>query len=250
MEQHQNWLRIVLCLDFVGLPALKRILHDEIGAPEDGKKLYIYLYQFKSSFEQEEISADQREKILPISKITDTDKFDITLYSLIINNIIKCNKLKIQTNRKFIYGLKNFRNRIYHMGDKKMEEADFEREWSLVIRFFHCYNKFNTKSVTSLKTDSLISSKYMERIIFIFIQGNLLFFMSTSGVETRSFGWLFNFELTLILSPLTSNTNLSLFCLVWLQVRKALAPWFEGDIKYHRHCELYFTRITLISFYF
>ena len=102
------------------------------------------------------------------------------------------------------------------MGDKKMEEVDFEREWNLVIRFFHGYNKCNSKSVTSLKTDSLTSPKYIERMIFILSEGNLSFFMGTSGVEIRSFGWLVNFELTLILSSLTSNIHLSLFCLIWL----------------------------------
>lgn len=183
MEQHQNWLRIVVCLDVVGLPALKSILHVEIGAPEDGKKLYIYLDQFTSAFEQEGISADQKKKLFPSCNITDEDKFDITLYSLIINTIIKFKKLKIQTNRKFIYGLRNLRNRIYHMGDKKIEQVDFETEWNLMIRFFHCYIKFYTESVTSLKTDSLISSKYMERIIFIYVQGNLSFLCVPQGLK-------------------------------------------------------------------
>ena len=95
MEQLQNWLRIVVCLDIFGLPALKNILHDEIGAPEDGKELYLYLHKFKSAFKQEKISEDQKQKLFPLSNITDEDEFDISLYSLIINTIIKYDKRKI-----------------------------------------------------------------------------------------------------------------------------------------------------------
>ena len=192
MEQHQNWLRIVVCLDVVGLPALKSILHVEIGAPEDGKKLYIYLDQFTSAFEQEGISADQKKKLFPSCNITDEDKFDITLYSLIINTIIKFKKLKIQTNRKFIYGLRNLRNRIYHMGDKKIEQVDFETEWKRLEKGLLTWC---TISVVLYSTDQLIvklllSFRYLFAIFltaFAIYDRNLFVFKRARNLKLANF---------------------------------------------------------------
>ena len=175
LEKFLPWLRIVVGLDLIALPWLKRILQEKLGAPEDGKKLYKYLEEYQAKFEEEGIKPSQTEKLFPKDEAkTDETKFDITLYGFIIRTIAKHTQTNIQEDIKVVNSIVNFRNRMKHMGNKKMNEQEFKKQWKEIVTFFH-QNGFNVNVISSLKSDVLLSPKYVESVIVFLLEGNVSF---------------------------------------------------------------------------
>ena len=175
IEEHVPWLRIVIGLDFVTLPWLKRILHEKLYTPEDGKELYKFLGKYRAKFEEKGIKGSQREKLFPKGKAkTDEADFDITLYGFIIKVIAEHTQKNIQKDIKIIDNLLSLRNRLKHKGNTKMNEKEFKNQWKEMLTFLK-ENGFDVNSISSLKTDVLLSPKYVESVISFLMEGNMGF---------------------------------------------------------------------------
>lgn len=173
LKDYLPWLRLVVALDRVALPWFKDILHDKLNAPEDASDLYKYLQDYKAGFKEQNINFQQERKLFPKDKIkTDETIFDVTLYGFIIKVIAVCQNESIQD--RVINQLLEKRNELLHMGNKIMSEQAFNNEWKKMTIFFR-ENKFNLDRISSLKTDPLLSQKYVDMVFLFLIEGNVWF---------------------------------------------------------------------------
>ena len=65
LEEYEKWFQIVIALDTIGLPWLKGILYNELGAPEDGGELYKYFEQYQAILEEAKITPSQKKHFFP-----------------------------------------------------------------------------------------------------------------------------------------------------------------------------------------
>ena len=107
-QNHENWLRLVVLIDYGGLKLFKEVLHTKEGLPEDGSQLYHELLPYKDKMQ----FPDQKEILCPQSGVTDESKFDITLYTKLIEKMFK------GRYQDLIKDLRQNRNNLYHMANQ------------------------------------------------------------------------------------------------------------------------------------
>lgn len=93
MKECQNWLHVNLACEICLKEALRSILHlKKHGLPEDGRKLYKRMVQFKTSHERElrkVIHDTQWNIICPASGVSNSKDWDITIIKVVIQYEVK-----------------------------------------------------------------------------------------------------------------------------------------------------------------
>ena len=138
---YEKWLRLMTLIDHAG----KKICHDLLfiteRLPEDGKLLYKILKDNEFYIKP---NREQGLFLYPDNHCTDKSKFDITLYTRIIQGLY---------GNKYVYYLNNLRklrNKLFHTGSTNLTQADFETLWRDASNTLESYN-FDMNSVAGLK---------------------------------------------------------------------------------------------------
>ena len=152
-QNHENWLRLVVLIDYGGSKLCKEVLHTKEGLPEDGSQLYHKLLPFKDKMQY----PDQREVLCPQSRVVDESKFDITLYTKLIEKMFK------GKHEHLIKDLRKNRNDLHHMASKYISDSNFETRWKSTCDMLQRHGF--TETVDDLKTGSLLTIKKLERIL-------------------------------------------------------------------------------------
>ena len=152
-QNSEKWLRLLTLIDYAGTQLYKEILHTKEGLPNDGAQLYrrLTVYKDKMQFNKE------KEILSPPNRVTDENKFDITLYTNLIQVMFK------SKYEALINDLRKKRNRLHHMANKDMSETDFESEWNSTCDMLQGYG-FN-RPVKDLKIGNLLSNKNLKKIL-------------------------------------------------------------------------------------
>ena len=152
-QNSERWLRLVTLIDYAGMYLCKEVLHTKEGLPYDGAQLYSCLKIYKDKMRFKE----QKEILCPSNGITDETKFDITLYTSLIQVMFgfKYNAL--------IKDLRDNRNELHHMANKDMSQSDFNKHWNSTCSKLKGYG-FH-KAVRDLKTGNLLSNQNLEKIL-------------------------------------------------------------------------------------
>ena len=152
-QSSENWLRLVTLVDYAGVHLCKEVLHTKEGLTTDGAELYQTLkdYSIKGLYRE------QQEIVFPKNGKTDESKFDITLYTLLIQQMFS------STYNDLIRTLRDIRNDLCHMSDKKISESGFEKQWNIICTKLkkHGFNE----PVNELKTGYLPSIELVKKIL-------------------------------------------------------------------------------------
>ena len=151
-QNHENWLRLVVLLDYAGLKLCKEVLHAKEGLPEDGSQLYQHVLPFKKSMQFK----DMQEILCPPSKVTDESKFDLLLYMRLINVMFRGKYTLL------IRDLRRNRHELIHLRDKSISDLDFKRRWNSVCDMLQRHGFVET--FEDIKTGSLHTTEVSESI--------------------------------------------------------------------------------------
>ena len=128
-------------------------MHDREGLPTDGAQLHCRLLKFQNEMQFD----DQKELLCPSDKNTDESKFDITMYTKLIQVMFK-EKYNI-----FISDLRRKRILLYHMKNKDISESNFEKEWNNAC--FMLKGHGFDENVHDLKNGNLLSVEKQIKIL-------------------------------------------------------------------------------------
>ena len=159
-----RWLRLVSLIDYAGRELCAEVLHSTEGFPRDGRQLYGKLKSYKGKIQYK----DQKEILCPSNGITDESKFDLTLYTNLLQVLFKDKYNSMMNN------LRKYRNELFHMGEKCMSESDFENKWNDTCNMLRAHGF--TKSVKNLKNGNLPAEEELKKILASFerqIQGTV-----------------------------------------------------------------------------
>ena len=152
-EDSGNWLRLVTLTDYAGGNLCKEVLHIKEGLPTDGAELYQKLkdYNIKGLYR------NQQEIVFPKNRKTDEGKFDITLFTNLIQQMFSTR------HNDLIRTLRDIRNGLCHMSDKKISDSDFQKQWNSICAKLQKHG-FNER-VDELKNGHLPSMECVEKIL-------------------------------------------------------------------------------------
>ena len=152
-ESSENWLRLVTLIDYAGVYLCKEVLHTKEGLATDRAELYQTLNHYNITG----LNKKQEEIVFPKNGKTDESKFDITLYTHLIQQMFS------STYNDLIRTLRDMRNYLCHMAYKKISESDFQRQWNFVYSKLQKHG-FN-EPVNELKTGYLPSIESVKKIL-------------------------------------------------------------------------------------
>ena len=150
---NERWLRLVTLIDYAGLKLCKDVLHRKEGLPDDGAQLYCRLKDFKNKMQFK----SQKEILSPTNGIIDESKFDITLYTKLIEVMFK------PKYDLLIKDLRENRNVLCHMANKDISESEFEKKWKHVCEILERHDF--TEKVENLKNSNLLAIKKLGKIL-------------------------------------------------------------------------------------
>ena len=153
-QNSENWLRLVTLTDYAGVDLCKEVLHTKEGLPTDGVKLY---QKLKKDYNIKGLYREQEQIVFPKDENTDEGKFDITLYTCLIQQMFP------SKYKGLMRTLRDIRNGLCHMSDKKIPESDFQKRWNSICAKLQNHG-FN-KSVDKLKTGYLPSIEMVKKIL-------------------------------------------------------------------------------------
>ena len=151
-QNHENWLRLVVLIDYGGSKLCKEVLHKKEGLPEDGLQLYHELFPYKDKMQY----SDQKKILCPQSGVVDESKFDITLYTKLIKEMFK------GKYQHLIKDLRDNRNDLHHMASKYISNSNFEKRWKSTCDMLQRHGF--TETVDDLKTGSLPKLSTSEKL--------------------------------------------------------------------------------------
>ena len=146
-KDYENWLRLVVLIDYGGKHLCYKILHERehLG---DGSELYQKLHD---KIHKNKLHYRIHKEILcPSNKVIDEKKFDLLIYATVIHYMFG-NKYK-----KLLEDVGDMRNEIFHMPDESICQADFEQLWTKVCNML-CKHDFHIELLKTLKTCDLFS---------------------------------------------------------------------------------------------
>ena len=152
-QNNERWLRLVTLIDYAGLKLCKDVLHRKEGLPDDGAQLYCRLKDFKNKMQFK----SQKEILSPTNGIIDESKFDITLYTKLIEVMFK------PKYDLLIKDLRENRNVLCHMANKDISESEFEKKWKHVCEILERHDF--TEKVENLKNSNLLAIKKLGKIL-------------------------------------------------------------------------------------
>lgn len=152
-QRSERWFRLVSLIDYAGRQLCKEVLHSKESFSRDGRQLYVELEPYKVKMQYRE----QKLILCPSNGITDETKFDIALYTSLI---------QVMFGSKYdalIKDLRDKRNELHHMANKNMSQSDFDKHWHSTWFMLkgHGFNKV----VADLKTGNLLSNRNLEKIL-------------------------------------------------------------------------------------
>ena len=152
-QNSEKWLRLVTLIDYAGFKLCEEVLHKKESLPYDGVQLYCKLKVYKDQMQYK----DQKEILCPPDGVTDESKFDITLYTRLIEVMFQ-SKYNLLIN-----DLRKNRNHLYHMANKDISQSEFENEWHSTCAMLQGHGF--TETVQDLKNDNLLTIKKIEKIM-------------------------------------------------------------------------------------
>ena len=152
-QRSEKWFRLVSLIDYAGRQLCKEVLHSTEGYSCDGRTLYVELEPYKEKMQYQ----DQKLILCPSNGITDESKFDLTLYTKLLEVLFK------PKYASMIRDLRKYRNKLFHMGNKQMSELDFEFRWSDTCKMLRSHGF--TESVNDLKNGSLPAEEELRKIV-------------------------------------------------------------------------------------
>ena len=152
-QNNERWLRLVTLTDYAGLKLCKDVLHRKEGLPDDGAQLYCRLKDFKNKMQFK----SQKEILSPTNGIIDESKFDITLYTKLIEVMFK------PKYDLLIKDLRENRNVLCHMANKDISESEFAKKWKHVCEILERHDF--TEKVENLKNSNLLAIKKLGKIL-------------------------------------------------------------------------------------
>ena len=158
-QEYEKWFRLTTLIDFAGRHLCYDVLFRRERMPTDGALLYTELEGLKSKIQY----PDQREIVLPSSRITDHNKFDLTLFTSIIE------KKFGDTYKTLVHDLRRARNKEFHRGNKKLSDTEFDNLWNETTNMLENHG-FDMNLVDDLKTSNPLShQKFKDNVILNFI---------------------------------------------------------------------------------
>ena len=149
-QEYEKWVRLMTLIDFAGRHLCYDVLFKREQLPIDGSLLYAELEGLKSKICR---YADQLEIAFPSSKITDHNKFDLTLFTSIIQTKFG------DKYKKLVDDLRQARNKELHRGSKKMlSDTEFNMLWNDITNMLQSHG-FDLKLVIDLKSSDLLSHR-------------------------------------------------------------------------------------------
>lgn len=168
LNDYEKWLRVAVLIDFAGKHLCRTVLHTKEQLSTDGAKLYKELEGLKSKICR---FKDQHEVLCPSNKITDESKFDLTLYTSVIEKKFP-NKYNSMVN-----DLRQARNREFHRGNKSISDKEFNQLWNDTTQMLQSHG-FDLQLVGNLKTCDLSLNEHFKDIaMYIYFQGMVKIFI-------------------------------------------------------------------------
>lgn len=152
-QDSENWLRLVTLIDYAGVNLCKQVLHIKEGLPTDGAELY----QKLKDYDIKELNRYQQRIVFPKNGKIDEDKFDITLFTNLIQQMF------LSRHNDLITTLRDIRNGLCHMSDKKISDSDFQKQWNSICAKLQKHG-FNER-VDELKIGHLPSMESVKKIL-------------------------------------------------------------------------------------
>ena len=176
MRQHyENWLRVVVLINYAGKRLCYEILHVKEELPCDGEQLYCKLEPYKNKMHFQ-IHA---EILCPSNEVIDEKKFDLLVYRTVIYYMFG------DKYKKVLRDVRNMRNEIFHMQDESICKADFEQLWNGACDML-LEHDFDLELLKILKTCDLFSvEEYRGYFIFHIV------FINTHPVSKPVGTWWF-----------------------------------------------------------
>ena len=161
-KEHEKWLRVVTLIDFAGRHLCYTVLHTKEQLPTDGAKLYKELEGLKSKICRYE---DQKETLCPSNGITDENKFDLTLYTSIID------KKFPKKYHSLVSDLRKSRNTEFHRGNKNLSDLEFNQLWNDTTQMLQKHG-FDLQLIGNLRISDLsLDNQFKDIAMHIFIKG-------------------------------------------------------------------------------
>ena len=164
-EEYEKWLRVITLLHHAGNIACKYVFHDKGKIPDNGNRLYEHLLLNERDLKRK-CRQEQLELIYPKNKITDTSKWDITLFTCVIHIIFGHDKYY----KDFIDELRDYRNSFFHKGTVQMSQDEFNEDWDKISKFFVRYgveqSDIDTMKTCNLDLNQNYSNAYSEAKAF------------------------------------------------------------------------------------
>ena len=159
-QEYENWLRLIILVDFSGRNLCHNVLFVQEQLPTDGKLLYNELESVSCHYN------DQRKILRPTSGITNCNKFDVTLYTKVIKGKFG-NKYDSLVN-----DLRDARNKLFHTGKKEIPDKEFHQLWQDTTDMLQKHN-FDLALVDGLKTCDIFSHNRFRDIATFIHQGSI-----------------------------------------------------------------------------
>ena len=162
-QEYEKWFRLTTLIDFAGRHLCYDVLFKQEKLPTDGALLYTELESLKSKICR---FRDQREIVFPSSGITDHKKFDLTLFTSIIES-------KFRDKYKTLVGdLRGVRNKEFHRGNKTLSDTEFNNLWNDITNMLENHG-FDIKLVDDLKTSDPFSHQKFKDIALMNFLGSI-----------------------------------------------------------------------------
>ena len=161
LKEYEKWFRVATLIDYAGRNLCYQIIHVNENLPTDGAKLYQELISLKSKICRYQ---NQHQVLCPSSGITDERKFDLTLYTSIIEN-----KFPNKYNR-LVADLRQSRSDEFHRGNKSLSNKEFDQLWNNTTQMLESHG-FDIQLVGDLKTCDLSSTQKFNDCIMHILQG-------------------------------------------------------------------------------
>ena len=162
LKEYEKWLRVATLIDFAGRNLCHTVLHVKEQLSTDGAKLYQELEGLKSKICR---FKDQQDILCPPSGITDESKFDLTLYTSIIE------KQFPKKYNSLVTDLRKSRNSEFHRGNKSLSDKEFDQLWNDTTQMLESHG-FDLQLVGNLKTCDLSTDQQFKDIaMHIFFEG-------------------------------------------------------------------------------
>ena len=149
-KDFDNWLRLMVLINYAGKSLCDEILHEKEKLPRDGARLYDELKKYKDDMHYQ----IHKDILCPPDEIIDESKFNLMIYAAIVH-------LKFENTveyKKLISDVRDIWNNIFHMKDVSTCTNKFEQLWSDASDMLAGHS-FDMKSLSVLRTCDLYSVK-------------------------------------------------------------------------------------------